>query len=71
MARFILIDLIAVLALSFLWYAWFVRYNRRRAGKVLHWIQSACLGKGRVEGPAMAGQQLAAEGNSSSFLTLV
>ncbi len=47
-ARFILIDVVAALALSFLWYAWFVRYNRRRAGNVLHWVQAACLGKGQV-----------------------
>ena len=48
MARFILIDVIAALALSCLWYAWFVRYNRRRAADVLQWVQAACLGKGRV-----------------------
>jgi len=47
-ARFILIDVIAALALSCLWYAWFVRYNRRRAADVLQWVQAACLGKGRV-----------------------
>jgi hypothetical protein len=46
--RFILIDAGAALALSFVWYAWFVRYNRRRAGNVLQWVQAACLGKGRV-----------------------
>ncbi len=46
--RFILIDVVAALALSFLWYAWFVRYNRRRAGGVLQWVQAACLGKGRI-----------------------
>jgi hypothetical protein len=47
-ARFILIDVVVAFALSFLWYAWFVRYNRRRAGNVLQWVQAACLGKGRV-----------------------
>jgi hypothetical protein len=46
--RFILIDAVGALALSFLWYAWFVRYNRKRAGNVLQWVQAACLGKGRV-----------------------
>jgi len=46
--RFILIDVVAAVALSFLWYAWFVRYNRRRAGNVLQWVQAACLGKGHV-----------------------
>ena len=48
MGRFILIDVLAAVALSFLWYAWFVRYNRQRAGTVLKWVQTACLGKGRV-----------------------
>src|SRR5208282_938205 len=46
--RFILIDVVVALALSFFWYAWFVRYNRRRAGNVLRWVEAACLGKGRV-----------------------
>ena len=48
MGRFILIDVVVGLALCFLWYAWFVHYNRRRAGDVLQWVQAACLGKGRV-----------------------
>ena len=48
MGRFILIDVVVALALSLLWYAWFVRYNRRRAGNVLQWVQAACLGKGRL-----------------------
>jgi hypothetical protein len=46
--RFILIDVAVALALSFLWYGWFVRYNRRRAAGVLQWVQAACLGKGRI-----------------------
>jgi hypothetical protein len=46
--RFVLIDVVVALALSFLWYAFFVRYNRKRAGHVLQWVQEACLGKGRV-----------------------
>jgi len=46
--RFILIDVAAAVALSFLWYAWFVRYNRRRAANVLLWVQEACMGRGRV-----------------------
>ena len=49
MGRFILIDAGAALALSFIWYAWFVRYNRRRAGNVLQSVQAACLGKGRID----------------------
>jgi hypothetical protein len=46
--RLIIIDVVVALALSLVWYAWFIRYNRRRAGKVLQWVQDACLGKGRV-----------------------
>ena len=48
MGRFILIDVAVALALLSLWYAWFVRYNRRRAGNVLQWVQEACVGKGRI-----------------------
>lgn len=48
MGRLILIDVIVAGALVVLWYAWFVRYNRRRGAAVLHWVQAACLGKGRV-----------------------
>ncbi|MGA7295070.1 MAG: hypothetical protein WBW53_16730 [Terriglobales bacterium] len=50
MARFILIDVGVAAALSALWYAWFARYNRRRASEVLQWVQAACLGKGRIGG---------------------
>jgi hypothetical protein len=46
--RFILIDAAVALALSSFWYAWFVRYNRKRADNVLKWVQAACLGKGRI-----------------------
>ncbi len=48
MGRFLLIDVAVALALSFLWYGWFARYNRRRAAAVLQWVQAACLGKGRI-----------------------
>jgi hypothetical protein len=47
-AGFILIDAIVGLAIFFLWYAWFIHYNRRRAGNVLEWVEAACLGKGEV-----------------------
>jgi len=46
--RFILIDVAVALTLSVFWYAWFVRYNRKRAGNVVQWVQAACLGKGRI-----------------------
>ena len=48
MGRFVLIDAVVAATLASLWYGWFVRYNRRRAGNVLRWVQAACLGKGRV-----------------------
>ena len=48
MGRFILIDVIGAVTLFVVWYAWFIRYNRRRAADVLQWVQAACLGKGRV-----------------------
>ena len=48
MGRFILIDVAVALTLSVFWYAWFVRYNRKRAGNVVQWVQAACLGKGRI-----------------------
>jgi hypothetical protein len=46
--RFVLIDVIVAGTISAFWYAWFVRYNRKRAGTVLQWVQAACLGKGRI-----------------------
>lgn len=48
MGRFIIIDVVVALVLSLVWYGWFIRYNRRRAGKILQRVQDACLGKGRV-----------------------
>jgi hypothetical protein len=46
--RWILIEAAGTVMLALLWYAWFVHYNRRRAASVLKWVQSACLGKGRL-----------------------
>jgi hypothetical protein len=46
--RWILIDASLAGMFVVLWYSWFVRYNRRRAAKVLEWVQAACLGKGRL-----------------------
>jgi hypothetical protein len=48
-ARFLLIDALLALMSSFIWYAFFARYNRRRAADVVAWVQAACLGKGRVQ----------------------
>jgi len=46
--RFIVIDVLAAGVVLLLWYAWFVNYNRRRGATLLHWVQAACLGKGRI-----------------------
>jgi hypothetical protein len=46
--RWVLIDVGLAAMLAFLWYSWFARYNRRRAGDVLQFVQAACLGKGRL-----------------------
>ncbi len=51
MGRFVLIDGIAAGILLLIWYAGFVSYNRRRGAALLHWVQTACLGKGRVLDP--------------------
>lgn len=48
MGRWVLIDAGSAGILVLLWYAWFARYNRRRAAKVLDWVQAASLGKGRL-----------------------
>lgn len=48
MGRWILIDVGLAGIFVALWYTCFARYNRRRAGKVLRWVQAACLGKGRL-----------------------
>src|SRR5207244_6165040 len=48
MEWFLAIDAGAAVFILTLWYFWFARYNRRRALAVLHWVQSACAGKGRV-----------------------
>ena len=46
--RWVPIDVGLAAMFALLWYSWFVRYNRRRAGSVLQWVQAACLGKGRL-----------------------
>jgi hypothetical protein len=46
-ARFLLIDVVAVVALG-AWYFLFAAYNRRRGAEALRWVQSACTGKGRL-----------------------
>ena len=51
MGRFVLIDVVVAGVLLLLWYGWFVSYNRRRGAALLHWVQAACLGRGRVLDP--------------------
>ena len=48
MGRLILIDAAVAVAFSVFWYAWFARYNRKRADNVLQWVQAACLGNGKI-----------------------
>jgi hypothetical protein len=48
MEWFLAIDVGAAIVILTFWYFWFARYNRRRALAVLHWVQTACAGKGRV-----------------------
>ncbi len=48
MGRWFLIDVGVAALFALLWYSWFVRYNRRRAASVLEWLQTAFLGRGRI-----------------------
>ena len=55
MGRLLAIDAIsAVIALG-LWYLCFSLYNRRKGAVALRWVQSACVGKGRVLEPRWLG----------------
>jgi hypothetical protein len=48
----VLIDVAAAATVALLiWYVGFARYNRRRGAAVLDWVQTACLGKGRILDP--------------------
>jgi len=48
MPRLIVIDGIGALTVVVLWYLWFARYNRRKAVRVLKWVQTACAERGRI-----------------------
>src|SRR5690348_5729583 len=48
MVRFLIIDAVAGLVVLALWYAAFLRYNRRKGLAVLQWVQTACSGRARV-----------------------
>jgi hypothetical protein len=46
--RLLLIDVAGSVAVLGLWYLVFSRYNRKKGTAVLHWVQTACAGKGRI-----------------------
>jgi hypothetical protein len=46
--RLLLIDVAGSVAVLGLWYLVFSRYNRKKGAAVLHWVQTACAGKGRI-----------------------
>lgn len=51
MGRFLLIDVAVAALVVCIWYLLLSRYNRRRGYAVLAWVQTACLGKGRILHP--------------------
>jgi len=46
--RLLLIDVAGSVAVLGLWYFVFSHYNRKKGAAVLHWVQTACTGKGRI-----------------------
>jgi hypothetical protein len=46
--RLLLIDVASAVAALALWYFVFSHYNRKKGAAVLHWVQTACAGKGRI-----------------------
>jgi len=55
MPRLIVMDAIGAIAVLVLWYVCFSRYNRRKAIRVLKWVQTACAERGRVTKVCWAG----------------
>ena len=51
MGRLLAIDAIGAVVALGLWYFCFAAYNRRKGAEALRWVQSACVGKGRVLEP--------------------
>jgi len=49
--RLLAIDAIGAVVALGLWYFCFAAYNRRKGAEALRWVQSACVGKGRVLEP--------------------
>ena len=48
MGRLLLIDVAGTVAILWLWYLVFSRYSHKKGAAVLHWVQTACAGKGRI-----------------------
>jgi hypothetical protein len=46
--RLLLIDVAGSVAVLAVWYLVFSHYNRKKGADVLHWVQTACAGKGRI-----------------------
>jgi hypothetical protein len=46
--RLLLIDVASSVAVLGLWYVVFSTYNRKKGAAALHWVQTACAGKGRI-----------------------
>jgi hypothetical protein len=44
----VLISGIVAVAALLLWYVGFTQYNRRKGMKALHWVETACVGEGRI-----------------------
>lgn len=51
MGAWVLIDVTAAAVVLLIWYVGFSRYNRQRGAAILDWVQTACLGKGRILNP--------------------
>ena len=48
MGRLLLIDAAGSVAILGLWYLVFSTYNRKKGAAALRWVQTACVGKGRI-----------------------
>jgi hypothetical protein len=46
--RLLLIDVAGSVAILALWYLVFSSYNRKKGAAALRWVQTACVGKGRI-----------------------
>jgi hypothetical protein len=46
--RLVLIDALGAIFLLAAWFFYFTRYNRRKGGNALRWVESACSNKGKI-----------------------